>query len=73
MTESPNTVRPSAWFEFLKARKAMIAEFWDEGKSIEDIVRLLSLDPTQTQLIIMSIEGFNSASLNQNARRDSND
>ena len=74
---NPNTVRPekflTAWGDFLKARKAMIAELWNEGESVEYITHLLSLECTQTHLIIMSIERLKSGSLKQNSKSDSND
>lgn len=77
---NPNTVRPkkTVWGDFLKARKAIIAELWDEGYSFDSIVKKISVDPRQLQLLLMTIDNderkkLNSASLNQNATGHSND
>lgn len=43
----------SAWANFLKARKALIDHFYDEGKTADEVLDILSMDPDQVRLIRM--------------------
>lgn len=46
---------PSAWATFLEARLALIAEWTDERRTVQEIVRDLSVDHEQVRLLQMTI------------------
>lgn len=48
--------KKTAWWPFFEARLALIAELTDEGKSVDEIVPILSVDDCQIRLLIKTIE-----------------
>lgn len=44
------------WADFLHMRMRLIRAFMDEGKSHQEIYRILSVDPVQVQLLMMTVE-----------------